>query len=121
MNEGIKKMIDSPYVAKRVQTGIPLWDIKVRGVDVGVLTDLPMEGSPMATIRYNCDEVEFAADTIRGVLAQVGDYLREVDAEVAEAAAIYEMEHYAEVIGPMEAAERRAESMGWGRDEDPVW
>ncbi len=117
-------MIDSPYVAKRVQAGIPLWDILVRGEDVGTLSNLPMEDSPMATVRYMGHEETFAADTIYGVLAQVGELLASMDAvleaQAATEEAIYEMEYWAEVIGPMEAAERRAERGGWDNDE-PVW
>ena len=118
-------MISSPYVAKRVQAGIPLWDILVRGEDVGTLSNLPMEDSPMATVRYMGDETTFAADTIYAVLAQVGDHLASMDAvleaQADEERAIYEMEHWAEVIGPMRAAEDAAERGAWGRDEDPVW
>jgi len=119
-------MIDSPYVAKRVQAGIPIWDILAHGQDVGILTNLPMEDSPMATVRYMGYEETFAADTIYGVLALVGDHLRATDAmleeQATEDAAIYEMEYYNEVIGPMKAAEDRAERLGWGQaDEDPVW
>ena len=72
-------MIDSPYVAKRVQAGIPLWDILVRGEEVGSLSNLPMEDSPMATVRYFGHEETFAADTIHGVLALVGDHLASFD------------------------------------------
>lgn len=114
-------IIDSPYVAKRSMAGIPIWDIFAHGRHLGILTDLPMEDSPMATVRYGMydeEEVTFAASTIYGVLEQVGDYLASVDSALhAES----EAEYYNEVIGPMKAAEDRAEAMGWGRDEDPVW
>jgi len=115
-------LIDSPYVAKRVQAGIPIWDITAYGRDIGVLTDLPMEDSPMATVRYGMydeDEVTFTADTIHSVLEKVGDYLASIDYALH---AEYEAEYYAEVIGPMRAAEDRAEALGWGQaDEDPIW
>ena len=116
----------SPYIAKRVQAGIPIWDITAHGQDIGSLTDLPMENTPMATVRYYCDEVTFAAPTIREVLALVGDHLREMDAlmeeQADEAQAIYDAEYYAEVIGPMKAAEDLAERYGTGYgDEDPIW
>ena len=115
-------MTDSPYVAKRVEAGVPIWDIFAHGRDIGVVTDLPMEDSPMATIRYGFyedEEVTFAAETVMEVLAQVGDHLREIDdAMHAEA----EAEYYNEVIGPMRAAEDLAEARGWGfQDEEPVW
>ena len=118
-------MTDSPYVAKRVQAGIPLWDIMAHGSFIGVLSDLPMEDSPMATIRYMGHEETFAAYTIHDVLMRVGYQLREMDAvleaQADEDQALSDAEYYSEVIGPMEAAERRAEWLGWGRDEDPVW
>lgn len=102
-------LTDSPYVAKRVQVGIPIWDIFVRGTYVGVLTNLPMEKTPMATVRYSGEERTFSGQTIHVVLNQVGDWLSDIDACVEDSAAIYEMEYYAEVIAPMEAAERLAE------------
>lgn len=117
-------LTESPYVAKRLQAGIPAWDILVRGVSVGTLTDLPMEDSPMATVGYYNDDVTFAAKTIYGVLDLVGQYLHAIDVLVEGwadgEAAVTEAEYYAEVIGPMKAAEDRAERMGWG-DEDPIW
>ena len=114
------------YIAKRVQAGIPIWDILAHGQDVGSLTNLPMEPSPMATVRYMGDEITFAAETIREVLALVGVHLREMDAlleeQAAEDAAVSEMEYYNEVIGPMRAAEDLAErySTGYG-DDEPIW
>lgn len=115
----------SPYIAKRVQAGIPIWDIFAHGQDIGILTNLPMEDSPMATVRYFGSEKTFAGETIRDVLAQVGDHLREIDSEMDAQADQWEAEHaaeyFAEVIGPMQAAERAAER--WAeqayRDEPP--
>lgn len=102
-------LTDSPYVAKRVQAGIPIWDIFVRGTYVGVLTNLPMEASPMATVRYGGEERTFADGTIHAVLNQVGEWLSDIDAYMEDSAAVHEAEYYAEVIAPMEAAERNAE------------
>ena len=99
-------LTESPYVAKRVQAGIPIWDIFVRDVFVGVLTNLPLEPSPMATVRYYGYEETFAGPTIYAVLGQVGNWLSRIDQDnKAEA----EAEYYNEVIAPMEYAERRAE------------
>ena len=78
----------------------------------------------MATVRYDGNEVTFSGESIYEVLEQVGDWLADIDSYnemlAQEAAAIYEAEYYAEVIGPMKAAEDAAERAGWG-DEDPVW
>lgn len=118
-------MTDSPYVAKRVQAGVPIWSIFAHGQDIGTLTNLPMESSPMVTVRYNGMEVTFAEETVCLVLGLAGDWLRDIDGwlemQADEDAAIHEMEYFAEVIGPMQAAEAAAERAGWGRDEDPVW
>lgn len=115
-------LTSSPYVTRRVQAGVPIWDILVRGRDVGTLTNLPMEDSPMATVRYGMydeDAVTFAAPTVMEVLEQVGDHLAAIDTALhAES----EAEYYAEVIGPMRAAENLAEARGWGQaDEEPIW
>ena len=110
----------SPYIAKRVGAGVPIWDILAHGQDIGCATvfDFEDEG-PMATIHYTSDKpITFHGTSIRDVLAKVGTYLRVVDAEMEAEA---EAEYYSEVIGPMKAAEDAAERMGWGRDEDPVW
>ena len=113
-------LTESPYVAKRVQAGVPIWDILVRGVDVGSLTDLPMDDSPMATIRYEMygnDSVTFAAPTVMEVLEQVGNHLYSIDSDIK---AESDAEYYAEVIGPMKAAEDLAEMRGWGhQNEEP--
>lgn len=117
-------MTDSPYVAKRVQAGIPLWDILVRGEFVGTLSDLPREDYPMATVRYGGIVDTFDGATIHIVLEKVGDHLASMDsaleAQADEAEAVYEMEYHAEVIAPMIAAEQNAERLGWG-DDEPVW
>jgi len=113
-------MVDSVFIAKRVEAGVPIWDITAYGRDIGTLTDLPCEDSPMATVRYDFHEdedVTFAAATIRDVLAKVGDYLRGVDADMKAEA---EAEYYNEVIGPMKAAEDYAERFAWD-NEEPVW
>lgn len=119
-------MTDSPYVAKRVQAGVPIWSIFAHGQDIGTLTNLPMESSPMVTVRYNGMEVTFAEETVYLVLGLAGNWLRDIDGwlemQADEDAAVSEMEYYNEVIGPMRAAEDRAERLGWGQaDEDPVW
>lgn len=117
-------LTDSPYVAKRCQADIPIWDILVRGEDVGVLTDLPMEDSPMATVRYFGEEITFTANTIYAVLNLVSKYLasfdRIMEAQAIEEAVVSEAEYYSEVIGPMKAAEDHAEARGWG-NEKPIW
>lgn len=99
-------LTESPYVAKRVQKGIPIWDILVRGVYVGILTNLPMEDSPMATVRYYGYEETFAGSSIYAVLEQVGDWLSRIEHDARVEA---EFEYYNEVIAPMEYAERQAE------------
>jgi hypothetical protein len=108
----------SPYIAKRVQTDIPIWDIFAHGQDIGCATvfDFEDEG-PMATVHYTSDKaITFYGTSIRDVLAKVGTYLRAADAEMeAEADA----EYYSEVIGPMEAAERLAELRPM--EDDPVF
>ena len=117
-------MISSPYVAKRVQAGIPLWDITVRGEFVGTLSDLPMEDYPMATVRYGGIVDTFDGATIHIVLEKVGEHLASMDAvfeaQADENQALHDAEYFAEVIGPMRAAEDAAERGTWGNDE-PVW
>lgn len=113
-------MTDSNFVAKRVDAGIPIWTLFAYGQDIGCATvfDYDNEG-PMATVRYGFHDepVTFAGSSIRSLLAEVGAYLRDVDADMkAEADA----EYYMEVIGPMQAAERAAE-MPWQGDEYPDW
>ena len=103
-------MTEATFVAKRVEAGVPIWDIFAHGRDIGCATifDYDDEG-PMATVHYDYREdnpVTFQDETLHAVLAKVGTYLRGIDErDEAEAKA----EHYAEVIAPMEAAERLAE------------
>ncbi len=110
----------SPYVAKRVKDGVPIWDILAHGQVIGCATVFDYEGEgPLATVRYCSDEaVTFQGDSIRGVLEAVGTYLREVDAELEAQA---EAEYYAEVIGPMEAEERAAEDAYRGGEDEPIF
>lgn len=105
------------YVAKRVKPGVPIWNIFAHGQDVGTATVFDYEGEgPMATVHYSFDVVTFTGSSIHEVLSQVGVYFRAIDADIK---AQSDAEYYAEVIGPMQAAEAAAES--YYLDEDPIW
>lgn len=111
----------SPYIARRATVSVPVWNLYAHGREVGVATiyDYDDEG-PMASVRYDPNDSEFIATfqagTLQELLADVGTYLRAIDGALeAEADA----EYYSEVIGPMEAAERLAESRPM--EDDPIW
>jgi hypothetical protein len=110
-------------VAKRVAPGVPAWDI-LAGEDrynIGLISCLPMEGFLYkATVRYGTAEegAEFSDRTLAGILESVRHFVDREDEEVRQLAAA---EYYAEVIAPMEAAEREAER-AWirhGYDQEP--
>lgn len=98
-------------IARRIAKDVPIWNIVAGdGFDIGTLTHLPMEASPMATVRYGMDCSEsgttFTGRTIREVLHKVRVYVDEMDRLAHEEA---NAEYYNEVIAPMQAAERAAE------------
>ncbi len=115
-------MTEATFIAKRVQADVPIWDILAHGRDIGCATIFDTDGEgPMATVRYDWRDdtpVTFQGDSLHAVLAEVGTYLRGIDErDEAEAKA----EHYAEVIAPMEYAERMAEQGTWFGREEPFW
>jgi hypothetical protein len=126
----------SPYIAKRVQAGVPIWDILAHGQDIGTATIFDYEGEgPMATVRYlDNDAITFTGTSIHDLLARVGNYLRGIDSmlnaladiesfwagsEIGGGPDLADAEYYSEVIGPMEAAERLAELRPM--EDDPVF
>lgn len=53
------------YRLEQVADGVPAWDILFGGKKVGLLTDLPAEGTPMATVRcVNGYELTVKASTV---------------------------------------------------------
>lgn len=113
----------SPYIARRATVSVPVWNLYAHGHEVGVATIYDYDGEgPMASVRYDPNDSEFIAtfqaSSLHKLLADVGAYLRAVDAEW-EALALAAEEYHSEVIGPMEAAERLAETRPM--DDDPVF
>lgn len=115
-------MTDTTFVAKRVDAGVPIWTIFAHGHDIGCATIFDTDGEgPMATVRYDYRDdnpVTFQGETLRAVLADVGTYLRAIDNDAETEA---KAEYYAEVIAPMEYAERMAANGTWFGREEPFW
>lgn len=115
------------YLAIRCAPDSPTWDLTdENGNHLGVMTDFSFANDcivnegPMVTVRsvmdFGDDCATFVGATLREALALAGAYLRTAEADLE---AQSEAEYYAEVIGPMRAAEALAES--YYLDEDPIW
>lgn len=69
-------------IAKQENIEVPVYDLMVKGVAVGIMTNLPMEGGPRYTIRHEGAQVTggYSARTIAEALAQARDDWAELEA-----------------------------------------
>ena len=76
-------MTNSKFVARCVAKDVPIWDLTVNGRDIGILTDLPEEASPIATVRYEDLTETVAARTISATLVKAREAYEAMEAATA--------------------------------------
>ena len=112
------------FTAKRDTKGVPMWTLfDAHGHDIGMMTDLPMEASPMATVRYCGEATTVARRTIPLTLAAARAAYEE--AEAAHTAALDAEDHIEDEDGEiarMRLAENAADMWAMQHEhEEPNW